>query len=70
MAYGTGTYAAAISAEQYSTFMVNFQQTSGKQESLPIMMPRLPNGYKVWIACWSVTSAQYVDLFIGAHGYE
>lgn len=69
LAYGTGTHAEAILASQYSTFMVNFQVTTGKTESLGIMIPRLANGYKVWISCWSVTNSQWADIFIGAHGY-
>lgn len=69
MVWGTGTHADAVTAGQYSTFMMNFVTTTGKIDSLEIMMPRLATGTKVWLCIWSVTDSQWADLFIGGHGY-
>ena len=69
LAWGTGTHAEALLAGNYSTSMVNFSTLTGKTEGLEAQMPKIANGNKVWISCWSITNSQYVDLFVGGHGY-
>lgn len=68
IAWGTSTEAAAVAAGNYSTVMVN-PVTTAKEADFDVRCPVLDNGTKVWISFWSVTNSQYVDLFIGVHGY-
>ena len=69
LAWGTGTEAEAITAGNYSTFMLNPVVATGRTVSDQIMCPKLANGTKVWISVRTVTSTQWVDFFIGGHGY-
>jgi hypothetical protein len=68
LAWGSTTEADAITAGDYSTVMVN-PQSLARETELDIRMPQLANGTKVWVNFWSVTNAQWVDFFIGVHGY-
>jgi len=69
LAWGSGTHADAITAEDYSTIMVN-PATTLKEADFEIRFPVVANGTKVWISFWSTTNTQWVDLFIGVHGYS
>jgi hypothetical protein len=68
LAWGATTEADAITAGNYSTVMVNPLATS-KETDFEIRFPVVSNGTKVWVNFWSTTNSQWVDLFIGLHGY-
>lgn len=73
LVYGTDTFAAALSAGQYTELMViagaSVGGASGGGPS-DIRMPRLPTGlYKVWCRCWNAHNGDTLDLFIGLHEY-
>lgn len=68
IAWGNTTEADAITAGNYSTVMVNPIATS-KESDFEVRFPVQNNGTKVWVNFWSVTNSQWVDLFVGVHGY-
>jgi len=68
-AWGTGTEAEAITAGDYSTKMSNPIVATGRTVETNIMMPKLSIGTKVWVSVWAVTNTQWVDIFVGGHGY-
>lgn len=72
MVYGSGTMAAAITAEQFSEIMVVNQVAGSKSGGLPVRfrMPRLNSGVdQVWLQAWNATDNATCDFFAGTHGY-
>jgi len=69
LVYGTGTLAAAISAGQYTTFMVRVPASS-RAAPLNIQMPRVAVGTKIWMQCKNATDNATVDFYIGGHFYS
>ncbi len=67
--YGTGTMAAAITAEQYSEVMIiaNPAATTATGVPINIKMPRLVSGTKVWVQCKNATDNATIDFFAGLH---
>lgn len=68
--YGTGTSAAAISANQWSEEM--FLASGGPFDSgtpLAFQMPRVDVGTKLWAQVWNATNGSNVDFFWGEHPY-
>jgi hypothetical protein len=70
--YGTGTMAAALAAEQFSTFMVRTTTPASTQDvPVDIMMPRGTCGStKVWLRAWCATNDATISFFVGTHEYE
>jgi hypothetical protein len=68
VSWGTDTEAAAVAAGNFSTVMVN-PLTTAKEADFDVRFPVVANGTKVWVAFWSTTNSQWVDFFIGVHGY-
>lgn len=69
--YGTGTSAAAISADQWSETM--FITAGGPFSSgvpVEIKMRRVDVGSKLWVQVWNATNGSNVDFFWGGHGYS
>jgi hypothetical protein len=71
-AWGAGSYADAIAADQYTEFMLisstsNANQFGGAPELL--QMPNLASGTKVWGAVWCATNNATVSLYMGLHEY-
>lgn len=69
--WGTGTMAAAISAGNYSEFMLKFDTIGNVSAAFPLemQMPSLDSGTKVWMQCKNVTDNATVDFFVGLHEY-
>ena len=68
--YGSGTSAAAISAEQFTEAM--FITSGGPFLSggpVDILMPRVAMAWKLWVQVWNATNSSEVDFFYGCHGY-
>jgi hypothetical protein len=71
--WGTGTMAAAITANQFSCFMLQNNPNGAKAGGFPVnvMMPRLNSGVdKVWMQAWNATDNATADFLIGIHEYE
>lgn len=71
--YGTGTMAAALAADQFSTFMFKIDAAASSSPALPVdvMMPRGTCGAtQVWARAWCATNNATVDFFVGFHEYE
>lgn len=70
--YGTGTMGDAITANQYTEFVVINTATgpfSGGEPS-SIMMPRLNCGIdQVWVQAWNNTNNATIDFLVGIHEY-
>jgi len=72
LVWGTGTMDAAVTALQYSTFVLQNIVTGSKAGGVPIavMMPRLNCGVdQVWLQCMNATDDETLDFFIGIHEY-
>jgi len=70
--YGTGTSAAAISAEQWSEEMIESNAVPGNRAGgtpLDFQMPRVDVGSKMWCQVWNDTDLEELSFFWGAHGY-
>lgn len=67
--YGTGTMAAAITAEQYSEVMTvaNPAATTATGVPINVKMPRLSSGTKVWVQCKNATDNATIDFFAGLY---
>lgn len=71
--WGTGTMADAITAGQYSTVAVEADPTNPQQSSglpMPVMMPRVAAGSKLWIQAQNATDNATIDFLIGIHEYR
>ena len=71
--YGTGTMAAAIAADQFSTIMVKVDAAAGQTPNVPceIMMPRgTCASTQVWVRGWNATNNATLDFYVGWHEYE
>jgi len=70
--WGTGTMDAAVSANQFSTVLVQNNPAGSKAGGAPVevMMPRRTYGTdKIWIQAKAPTDNAYCDFFIGIHEY-
>ncbi len=70
--YGTGTSAAAISAEQWSEEMIVTNAVPGNRAGgvpLDFQMMRIDVGSKMWAQVWNDTAGEILSFFWGAHGY-
>lgn len=66
--YGTGTMAAAESANQYSDVMLT---EAKKGIPVELIMPRGTCGStKIWLRAKSATNNATIDFFLGIHEYE
>lgn len=71
--YGTGTSAAAVSADQYSEVMTMTNAVPGNRAGaspVDVMMPRVDVGTKVWLQAWNDTNGETLSTFAGYHGYS
>jgi hypothetical protein len=71
--WGTGTMAAAITAEQFSEVMVQFDSTNPQQSAgipVDIRCPPLTSGsMQVWCQAWNATDNAEIDFLVGLHEY-
>jgi len=67
--WGTGTLAEAITADQYSDFMMRVPAAS-RAIPLDVNMRRVAVGTKCWMQCKNATDNATVDFFVGVHFYE
>lgn len=70
--WGTGTSAAAISADQWSEIMVMTNAVPGNRAGavpVEIRMPIIPVAYKIWAQAWNDTLNEVLSFFWGVHGY-
>jgi len=70
--FGTGTSAAAISAEQWSEEMIESNAVPGNRAGgvpLNFQMMRIDIGVKMWCQVWNDTNLEELSFFWGAHGY-
>ncbi len=71
--WGTGTMAAAISANQMTEVMIiTSTDKANKFGGAPfeIQMPRLATKTKIWIQARNATDNATVDFFVGLHEYD
>ena len=71
--YGSGTMAAAIAADQFSTTMVKIDAAAGQTPNVAhqVQMPRCLCGTdQVWIRGWNATDNATISFFAGWHEYE
>lgn len=71
MAYGTGTSAEALGANQYTESIIVPGTAPGPAsdgEGLDEKMLRLVAGTKIWMRCWNA-AVETLDLFIHVHEY-
>ena len=71
LSWGSGTWADAIAAGQYSETMVfpNLVVGLPSGNSFTLNTLRIPSGYKVWVEGWCVTNLATMDFFWGCHGH-
>lgn len=72
LVYGSGTMADAITAGQYSTFLLvaDAAQNGSIDVIVPVMMPRITIGTdKIWMQGKSATDNATFDFLVGLHGY-
>lgn len=70
--WGTGTSAAAISADQWSEVPVIAATTPGTRAGgvpVDVRMPPVAVGTKLWAQSWNDTLAEVLQFQWGAHGY-
>ncbi|MBW2308518.1 MAG: hypothetical protein JRG73_16450 [Deltaproteobacteria bacterium] len=71
--YGSGTMADAITAGQYSEFMVQFDSTSPQETAgfpTNLIMPCMCCDItKVWLQAWNATDNSQIDFYVGFHEY-
>lgn len=67
--YGTGTMAAAISANQYSTFPYIKESASGRGAPANIQIGRKDAGTKIWIQVKNATNNATLDFLVQSHEY-
>jgi len=67
MIYGQGAMAVAEAAGQYTEFMISEARKGGP---IPVLMPRVPVGWNVWVRAKNATDDATIDFFIGVHGYD
>ena len=71
--YGTGTMGDAITALQYTEFMVKFDSANPQQSAgipFDLMMERQLTDTQVWIQAWNATNNATIDFLVGLHEYE
>jgi len=70
--YGTGTSGDAVTAGQWTEFMVMTNAVPGNRAGaspVDVMMPRVDVGSKCWVQSWNDTNGEVLSFFWGAHGY-
>ena len=70
LAWGGGTAAQAITADNFSSFMYIRDTVSTQRAILEVMVPDLPTDTKVWMYCWNATNLATIDFYIGLHEYD
>ncbi len=73
LVWGTGTMAAAITANQMTELMIiTSTDKANKFGGAPfdIRMPRIAAGTKIWMQARNVTNDATVDFFVGLHEYN
>ena len=73
IAWGTGTLAEALAANQCSELIVQNVVAGSKSNGAPVdvKMPRLNCGSdKVWIQAWNATDNATADFLVGVHEYD
>jgi len=72
VAWGNGTFAAAISARQYTTvpFVGTGLGSNVKGAPSDIICKRIPVGYKVWAQIKNGTNLATMTFLIGLHEYD
>jgi hypothetical protein len=70
--FGFGTSgAAALTAEAFSSIVINPASNTDKTEALPMMCRRQAAGTKAWARCWCVgNNAKTLTVMFGLHEYE
>jgi hypothetical protein len=72
LVWGTGSYADAVTANQYSEFMFASTSTNAAQFGgfpYSMQMPNLASGTKVWAAVWCATNGATISMYLGVHEY-
>jgi hypothetical protein len=69
--WGTGTWAEAVAAGQYTETMAIVISAASKNTKENIRMPRLRAGMdQVWCQVWNATDDATISFFVGVHGYD
>ena len=73
LTYGSGTYAAAVAADQFSTVMVQLDAAASQVAHAPVEI-QMPRGTcaatQVWVDVWNASDNATMDFFVGWHEYE
>lgn len=70
--WGTGTMAAAITALQFTEFVLMSDATNPQLAgAVPVLFgcPRIAVGTKCWVQAWNATDDSAIDFLIGMHEY-
>ncbi|MCK5610257.1 hypothetical protein KAR91_50760 [Candidatus Pacearchaeota archaeon] len=72
--YGTGTQADAVTADQYTEVMIQFDAANPQLSAgIPVeveLPPGTAGSTKVWIDAWNATDNSEIDFLVGLHEYE
>ena len=69
--WGTGTWAEAVAAGQYTETMAIVISAASRSAKETIRMPRLRCGLdQVWCQVWNATNDATISFFVGVHGYD
>lgn len=66
--WGLDTMQEAIEANQFTSLMLTYDNSP--MGLFDLIMPRLDNGYKIWMQCKCSEDNAYLDFFIGVFGFE
>ena len=68
--WGTGTFAEAITGDNYSEFMYLRAIADTVRPIIITPAPKIFPGYRVWVQCWNTTDNATLDFFVGIRRYE
>lgn len=71
VAYGTGTFAAAMAAGQYTELIYETDNVN-QRSTVPydFRFPHVPSGTKAWWRIWNATNGSQIDAFFVLHEYD
>jgi hypothetical protein len=69
LVHGTGTFAAAVAAGQYTTAMYIKESAAGRGSPFDIIQLKIPAGHKVWVSIKNATDNATLDFYVGVHEY-
>lgn len=68
--WGTGTWAEAIAANQYSEFVFLRGNADNVRKVMRVPTPLIDIDSKVWLQVWNATNDATLDVLVGVHAYD